>query len=312
MTTHSIKQQTGMIYQSISGFYYVWSEGESYTTKPRGNFRHQKTKPLVGDQVLFEIDLANEASDSRIIEIEERKNQLVRPSIANVDYAFVVMSLIEPNFSYNLLDYFLVSVEHHHIQSIILLTKYDLLIEEKGDEHAQAFVEEIRAIYQRIGYEVIVIDDTEAKIQAVIDSIKEGVYVVMGQSGVGKSTLLNRMLPDADIETAEISDSLNRGRHTTREVTLYQLGEGFIADTPGFSAIEFENIEKEELAECFPEMRAVSHLCKFRSCQHLNEPQCAVKAAVSNGTISSIRYRNYEQIYDKIAQRKPVYNRKNN
>lgn len=311
MENNSIKQQTGLIYQSISGFYYVWSQGESYTTKPRGNFRHQKTKPLVGDYVVFEIDELNKDSESRIIEIQPRKNQLVRPSIANVDYAFIVMSLVEPDFSYNLLDYFLVSIEHQRIQSIIILSKYDLILAEKGLDEANNLIEAIRSIYQPIGYEVIVLDNTQAKIQSIIDGIKEGVYVVMGQSGVGKSTMLNHLLPEAQIETAEISDSLNRGRHTTREVTLYPLGKGFVADTPGFSAIDFDDIEKEELADCFPEMRAVSHLCKFRSCQHLNEPNCAVKAGVADGSISQSRYQNYEQIYAKIEQRKPIYNRKN-
>ncbi|UUX34084.1 ribosome small subunit-dependent GTPase A [Fundicoccus culcitae] len=311
MENNSIKQQTGLIYQSISGFYYVWSQGESYTTKPRGNFRHQKTKPLVGDYVVFEIDELNKDSESRIIEIQPRKNQLVRPSIANVDYAFIVMSLVEPDFSYNLLDYFLVSIEHQRIQSIIILSKYDLILAEKGLDEANNLIEAIRSIYQPIGYEVIVLDNTQAKIQSIIDGIKEGVCVVMGQSGVGKSTMLNHLLPEAQIETAEISDSLNRGRHTTREVTLYPLGKGFVADTPGFSAIDFDDIEKEELADCFPEMRAVSHLCKFRSCQHLNEPNCAVKAGVADGSISQSRYQNYEQIYAKIEQRKPIYNRKN-
>lgn len=308
---NGILTQRGTIFQSISGFYYVWSEGRPYTTKPRGNFRHQKIKPLVGDEVVFEIDTKDDTSESRLIEILERHNQLVRPSIANVDYAFVVMSLVEPDFSYNLLDYFLISVEYQNIEPIIVLTKHDLLLKAKDEVETHRLVKEIYDIYQNIGYQVVVLDDINQKVITIRNMIKEGVYVVMGQSGVGKSTLLNHLLPEAEIETGEISEALNRGKHTTREVTLYPLGEGLLADTPGFSAIEFDDIEKEELADCFPEMRKLQDQCKFRSCLHMNEPACAVKDAVENGKIAVSRYQNYQQVFTKIEQRKPVYKRKN-
>lgn len=306
----SIVVKTGIIYQAISGFYYVWSEGESYATKPRGNFRHQQTKPLVGDVVKFEIDEADSNSNGRLIEIQERYNELVRPTVANVDYAFVVTSLIEPDFSYNLLDYFLVSVEANHIQPLILLTKFDLLVKQKGQEEAKAVVRKISKLYEKIGYTVITMDASEESVERLTEQIEAGLYVIMGQSGVGKSTLLNRLLPEARIETAAISDALNRGRHTTREVTLYRFNKGMLADTPGFSAIEFASLEKEELAACFPEFSEASDRCKFRSCLHINEPGCQVKELLAKGQIAESRYNNYLQIFERIEQRKPIYRKK--
>lgn len=306
----SIVVKTGIIYQAISGFYYVWSEGESYATKPRGNFRHQQTKPLVGDVVKFEVDQEDANSNSRIIEIQERYNELVRPTVANVDFAFVVTSLIEPDFSYNLLDYFLVSVEANNIQPLILLTKFDLLVKQKGQEEAKRIVREIAKVYEAVGYTVITLDGSEESVINLTEQIEAGLYVIMGQSGVGKSTLLNRLLPEANIETAAISDALNRGRHTTREVTLYRFNKGMLADTPGFSSIEFLTLEKEELAACFPEIAEGSHECKFRSCLHINEPGCHVKQLVDEKKIAQSRYNNYLQIFERIEQRKPVYRKK--
>lgn len=307
----SVVVKSGIIYQAISGFYYVWSDGESYATKPRGNFRHQQMKPLVGDRVKFEYDESDSQSNSRLIEIAPRRNQLVRPTVSNVDYALVVTSLIEPNFSYNLLDYFLVSVEAHDIQPLILLTKYDLLLEQKGQVEAEALVGEITELYAEVGYKVVVLDGTKASYDRLGTHIEDALYVIMGQSGVGKSTLLNHMLPDAQIETSAISDALNRGRHTTREVTLYRYNEGLLADTPGFSAIEFTTLEKEELQTCFPEILEATNDCKFRSCLHINEPGCAVKAQWEAGEIAESRYQNYLQIFERIEQRKPVYRKKN-
>lgn len=308
--TSGLIVKEGVIYQSISGFYYVWSDGETYATKPRGNFRHQNMKPLVGDRVKFELDTKDVQSNGRLIEIQPRRNQMIRPAIVNVDHALVVMSLIQPNFSANLLDTFLVSVEATHIEAIIVLTKYDLLVEEVGLVEAEKRVQAIQQVYQTIGYPVAVLDGQPASYQALGDLIVEGIYVVMGQSGVGKSTLLNHLIPELSIETAAISDSLNRGKHTTREVTLYRYHEGLLADTPGFSAMEFADLEKEELSHYFPELAEASHGCKFRSCMHINEPKCQVRALVESGEIASSRYKNYLQMFERIEQRKPIYNKK--
>lgn len=304
---NSIQELTGIIYQAISGFYYVWSDNQSYPTKPKGLFRHHNTKPLVGDYVKFEIDPAEDRSVGRLMEILPRENELRRPTVANVDYALVVTALVEPNFSYNLLDYFLVSVESYRIEPIIVLTKYDLLIEKKGPAAAGQFVEELKELYQKIGYQVVVLDQSPESLESLKQVIGEGIYVVMGQSGVGKSTLLNQLIPTAAIDTAAISDSLNRGKHTTREVTLYRYHEGLLADTPGFSAIEFDSLEVQDVSACFPEIFQKSIDCKFRSCLHLEEPACAVKAAVETGEIASSRYQNYLQIVERIEKRKPKY-----
>lgn len=299
----------GIIYQSISGFYYVWSQGRSYVSRPKGLFRHTKEKPLVGDRVIVEIDPNDAQSEGRLIEIEERKNKLIRPSISNVDYALVVTSLVEPEFSFNLLDQFLVGVESFNIEAIVILTKYDLLVEKKGEEAAQSQLKDISAIYSKIGYTVKVFKNDQASMDEIALEIKEGIHVVMGQSGVGKSTILNYLLPKAKIETAEISQSLNRGRHTTREVTLYPYNDGLLADTPGFSAVDFPHLEKEDLQYCFPEIQAASVYCQFRSCLHLKEPKCEVKNRVSNGEIVQSRYDNYVQLFKKIEERKPMYPR---
>lgn len=300
----------GVIYQSISGFYYVWANNQSYATKPKGLFRHNKEKPLVGDEVVIEVDENDTQSESRLVEILPRENELIRPSISNVDYAMIVTSLVEPDFSYNLLDYFLVSVESNHIEPIILLSKYDLLIDELGQEAADERVLEIKDVYALAGYRVVVLHNNASDIDKIKEVINTGLYVIMGQSGVGKSTLLNSLLPEANIETGAISESLNRGKHTTREVTLYPFNQGFLADTPGFSAIDFPDIEKEDLRFYFPEIMKAGELCKFRSCLHLNEPGCNVKDEVNNGNIAPSRYNNYVQILERIEQRKPIYKKK--
>ncbi|MBR7927351.1 ribosome small subunit-dependent GTPase A [Aerococcaceae bacterium zg-ZUI334] len=300
----------GLIYQAISGFYYVWSQEESFATKPRGNFRHQQIKPLVGDEVEFEVDIEDEKSESRIIKILPRKNSLVRPPVANVDYALVVMSLVEPDFSYNLLDHFLVSLESNHISPYIILTKKDVLVEKRGQEAADDLINDIRQVYRTAEYPVLVKEESNQFIEQLAGHVESGIYIVMGQSGVGKSTLLNQLLPNIDIQTAEISDYLNRGRHTTREVTLYPWNDGLLADTPGFSAIEFPEVEKEQLGEYFPEIWQQSQHCRFRGCLHINEPNCAVKQAVDSNEIAVSRYQNYCQILEKIEQRKPIYRKK--
>lgn len=307
-----MQQQEGIVYQAKSGFYYVWSEHQRYATKPKGLFRHTNERPLVGDRVIFEYDPYDEVSESRLIEILPRQNAFIRPSVSNVDHAMIVTSLVQPDFSYNLLDYFLVTAEQYNIKSIVILSKYDLLIDSIGEDEARERVEYIQQLYEPIGYPVKVFDNTHSTASSIGNLIGEGIYVLMGQSGVGKSSLLNQLLPNANIETNEISDSLNRGKHTTREVTLYPYNEGLLADTPGFSSIEFQNLAREDIQHLFPEIARASVDCKFRSCMHLQEPQCSVKEAVEQGEIVQSRYQNYAQIVERIDQQKKVYQRKNN
>lgn len=290
----------GQIRKALSGFYYVYSEEKLYQTRARGNFRKLKISPLVGDEVVFE---STNQTDGYILEMLPRKNELVRPAVANVDQAVIVTSLVEPNFSYNLLDRFLVTLAHQSIEPIIYLTKVDIFDEEEK-------IDEIEHIYGSIGYKVIVAKETSEAIDELEALFSDKLTVFMGQSGAGKSTLLNQILPELQLKTGEISDALGRGRHTTRHVELLEIAGGLVADTPGFSAIDFLSIEAVELPREFPEFVARLDQCRFRECQHLNEPDCAIKSAVESGEIAQSRYDNYQQFMSEIEQKRPVYKKK--
>ena len=289
----------GQIRKAISGFYYVHADGETYQTRGRGNFRNRKITPLVGDQVLFE---SENKTDGYLLEVMPRKNQLVRPPVANVDLGVVVTSLVEPNFSYNLLDRFLVTLEYESIEPVIFLTKTDLASNEQQ-------IDEIKQTYETIGYPVIV-PKYPGDTAELIRNFPERLTVFMGQSGAGKSTLLNQISPDLNLETGEISDSLGRGRHTTRHVELLPLYDGLVADTPGFSSIDFLTIETTELPKQFPEFVSASNHCRFRECMHAKEPGCEVKRQVETGEIAQTRYENYLQFLQEVENRKPIYSKK--
>lgn len=289
----------GQIRKAISGFYYVHADGETYQTRGRGNFRNRKITPLVGDQVLFE---SENKTDGYLLEVMPRKNQLVRPPVANVDLGVVVTSLVEPNFSYNLLDRFLVTLEYESIEPVIFLTKTDLASNEQQ-------IDEIKQTYETIGYPVIV-PKYPGDTAELIRYFPERLTVFMGQSDAGKSTLLNQISPDLNLETGEISDSLGRGRHTTRHVELLPLYDGLVADTPGFSSIDFLTIETTELPKQFPEFVSASNHCRFRECMHAKEPGCEVKRQVETGEIAQTRYENYLQFLQEVENRKPIYSKK--
>lgn len=289
----------GQIRKAISGFYYVHADGETYQTRGRGNFRNRKITPLVGDQVLFE---SENKTDGYLLEVMPRKNQLVRPPVANVDLGVVVTSLVEPNFSYNLLDRFLVTLVYESIEPVIFLTKTDLASNEQQ-------IDEIKQTYETIGYPVIV-PKYPGDTAELIRYFPERLTVFMGQSGAGKSTLLNQISPDLNLETGEISDSLGRGRHTTRHVELLPLYDGLVADTPGFSSIDFLTIETTELPKQFPEFVSASNHCRFRECMHAKEPGCEVKRQVETGEIAQTRYENYLQFLQEVENRKPIYSKK--
>ncbi|WP_034907286.1 ribosome small subunit-dependent GTPase A [Eremococcus coleocola] len=301
-----IELREGRIYKSLSGFYYIWSQGQVFTSRAKGLFRHQKIKPLVGDWVTFEYNSEDDLSDHRLTEIHTRKNQLVRPPVANVDFAMIVMSLVEPDFSFNLLNNYLLTVEINHIVPIILLSKYDLFIQEVED--SQSKLMHIIELYQSLGYKVVMIDHTQ-NLKAIFESIMqpEAVYVIMGQSGVGKSTLINHLIPDLNLETNQISQSLNRGKHTTRDVQLYDFKGALIADTPGFSAMDLTMIDKYDLGNYYPDLAEASKGCKFSSCLHINEPKCQVKADVAAGKIDASRYNHYVNLFKQIDQKKINY-----
>ena len=281
----------GIIIKSLAGFYYVEADGQVYQTRARGNFRKKGQTPYVGDFVDFS---AEDQSEGYILKIHERKNSLVRPPIVNIDQAVVIMSAKEPDFNANLLDRFLVLLEQKTIEPLIYISKLDL-VEDRSQLDA------FKAIYEKIGYPFLF------SLEELLPHLDKKVTVFMGQTGVGKSTLLNRIAPDLALETGQISDSLGRGRHTTRAVSFYNVNGGKIADTPGFSSLDYEVKESELLNDCFPELAEVSQGCKFRTCTHTHEPACAVKLALETGQVAQSRYDNYLQFLSEIEQTRETF-----
>lgn len=290
----------GQLKKALSGFYYIQHEGNLYQTRARGNFRKRKVKPLVGDFVEFE---STSLTDGYLLEIFPRKNELVRPPVANVDQVIVVASLVEPDFSYHLLDRFLVSLEQKQIEPVIYLSKVDLL----GDS---ALLEEIKTTYHLADYRVIIGD--EDGLNQVKALLKNRLTVLAGQSGAGKSTLLNQLVPGLALETGEISEALNRGKHTTRHVELIDVAKGLVADTPGFSSIDFFDLEVTDLPKMFPEFVVLQDVCRFRECSHTHEPDCAVKEALAEGKIAQIRYDNYLLFLQELKNQRLTYQKKKN
>jgi ribosome biogenesis GTPase / thiamine phosphate phosphatase len=290
----------GKIIKALSGFYYVLSDNDITQCRGRGVFRKNKVTPLVGDYVEFQ---AENDTEGYLLKVFERKNELVRPPIANVDQAILIFSASEPNFSPGLLDRFLVLVESENIEPVICITKVDLLTEEE-----QTDIEDYVRDYKSFGYEVILTSSkTEQGLKELTPFLKDKISVFAGQSGVGKSSLLNALRPELELKTADISAHLGRGKHTTRHVELIEVDGGLVADTPGFSSLEFSELDVENLPNCFPEMVEVSDSCKFRGCLHVNEPKCAVKTGVESGTIPSYRYNHYLTFHKEIKERKPRY-----
>lgn len=292
----------GQIRQSLSGYYDIFSEGKTYRTRARGNFRKKGQTPLVGDYVEFKADNENEGY---VLKILERKNQLVRPPVANVDCAIVVTACVEPDFSSNLLDRQLVMLSENEIVPILYFSKADMMDETTKERMLPVFD------YYSKYYRTVVSEKDMADEELVSALLEESgnVLVVMGQTGAGKSTLLNRLDPKLKLETGEISKALSRGRHTTRKVSLMDVKGHLIADTPGFSSFELREIEKERLSSLFEDFNEYSPQCRFRGCLHLNEPDCAVKAAVLEGKILESRYENYKLFQKMIQEQKPRYKR---
>ncbi|WP_017753683.1 ribosome small subunit-dependent GTPase A [Calidifontibacillus oryziterrae] len=290
----------GKIIKALSGFYYVLADNRITQCRGRGVFRKKGITPLVGDYVIFE---AENDHEGYILEIKPRKNELLRPPISNVDQAILVFSAVEPDFNPLLLDRFLVQIELNHITPVICITKMDIVNGEQLD-----IMKGYGADYSKIGYDVVF---TSAKTQDGIEKLRpylDGkISVFAGQSGVGKSSLLNSLNPELLLKTDNISNHLGRGKHTTRHVELIQFESGLVADTPGFSSLDFINIELDQLSSYFPEMAELSDLCKFRGCLHIAEPKCEVKKAVEQGEIPKYRYDHYLQFMEEIKERKPRY-----
>lgn len=278
----------GRIIKSLAGFYYVESQNVLYTCKARGKFRKENMKPVVGDLCDFEID---DNQEGYIKKIAKRKNYLTRPPISNIDQALLVFSITHPDFDSLLLDRFLANVEHRDVKPIIVITKIDL---------DSSRMEKIKQDYH--DYQIIFVSSKEhIGIDEVKANLKDKVTVVTGQSGVGKSSLLNALDIQLHIETNEISDALGRGKHTTRHVELIKMHGGYVADTPGFSSLELE-MEPRELAVSYHDFRRLSESCKFRGCLHDSEPYCAVKQAVEDGEIAKDRYLHYLSFLKEVKE----------
>lgn len=267
----------GKIIKQISNDYTVLIDDKRYDCKARGKFRNLRLTPLVGDEVIIN-------DENYILEILPRKNELKRPTIANVDEAIIIASLKKPDFSSNLLDKLLVVIEFNNIKPIIIFTKKDLLSDIEYDM-LKPYID----YYKKIGYEVYINDELD-KIRKIFNG---KVSVFTGQTGAGKSTLLNRLNPSLNLKTNDISLALNRGKHTTRHTELLDIEGGLVADTPGFSALDFDEMSLSDIRDNFVEFNEYRHDCDFNDCMHNHEKNCMVKEKVEDGTILKSRYENY-------------------
>lgn len=284
----------GRITKGIGGFYYVETSGGLYECKARGIFRKDKITPLVGDMV--EIAVVDENEKKGVIEaIQDRKNELIRPSIANVDMAVIVFAAKSPDPNLSLIDRFIVLAEREFLDVVICINKID------ADEEKDYM--KIKSIYESCGYKVV-LTSTKKRIgiEELKDQMRGNVVVLAGPSGVGKSSLLNTIDQRLELKTGEISEKLGRGKHTTRHAELMDFGGGtMIADTPGFSSLSLNHIDEKELKEYFVEFEDYTDECRFHSdCIHENEPSCAVKNAVDDGKLFKERYDSYIQLLNEI------------
>lgn len=281
----------GKIIKGIGGFYYVESADVVYECKARGSFRNQKITPLVGDNVEFSV---NENAENTIDAICPRKNELVRPPLANLDTLFVVSSIVDPKINTLIIDELTAIAEYKHIEPVIVITKTDL-----DDLYIK-----YKEIYEKSGFTVITCNNVTGEGCDIVKSMLKGkISAFTGNTGVGKSSLLNALFPHLQLPTGETSKKLGRGRHTTRHCELFKVEGGYIADTPGFSSLDFERCEKilkDDLPYCFRDFRDYLGECKFNSCSHVNDKGCAVVQAVNDGIISDSRHNSYISMYNDV------------
>lgn len=291
----------GFITKSLAGDFYVLNPENNniYICKARGQIRNKNLLPLCGDEVEFEYDEKN--NFSIITNILERKNELVRPPIANVDIALIVMSTIKPNFDSYLVDKLIVSASMQNIEPIIIVSKCEFLTND---------IKTLLDNYKLAGYNVIEISSHKnINIDKVIEIIKGKKVVLCGQSAVGKSSLINSLLDDNTRKIGDFSEKLGRGKHQTREVEYIYINGAFVADTPGFSRLDLK-VELTSFARIYKDFNKFACNCKFNTCLHNNEPNCAVKEAVNSGLIDQRRYDNYLHLMREIVEGKHVWRKK--
>lgn len=288
----------GKIVKGIAGFYYVdVVETGIYECRAKGIFRKDHRKPLVGDDVRIEV-LDEEAKTGNLTEILPRKNELIRPAVANVDQAMVIFAMDNPKPNRMLLDRFLVMMERQEVPVVICFNKTDLV----GNEETAG----LQQIYEACGYRVAVVSAAlEEGLEELRELLEGKLTVVAGPSGVGKSSLTNLLQEEIRMDTGEISKKLKRGKHTTRHSQVLRLsGDTYLCDTPGFSSLYTEGIEKEELRFCFPELAELEGGCRFSGCLHDNEPGCVVKEALAQGKIAPSRYESYQYFLNELKEKR--------
>lgn len=285
----------GKIIKGIAGFYYVHVEQRGiYECKAKGIFRNRKIKPLVGDDVLLD-SLDETGMKGNITDILQRRNELIRPASANVDQAMIIFAAAQPAPNLALLDRFLLMMEKQNVRTVICFNKRDLVDSEE--------LQKLCDIYRGSGCEVMAVSVLSNEGLESVREILDGKTTVMaGPSGVGKSSMTNALYPDAEMATGAVSEKIKRGRHTTRHSELFSIGrETYLMDTPGFSTLYLDGWEKEELKCYYPEFEDYFETCRFNGCNHISEPDCAVKQAVEAGDISRERYENYRLFYEELA-----------
>ena len=288
----------GKIIKGIAGFYYVYAEdGNTYECRAKGIFRKDKRKPLVGDNVDITV-LDEKELEGSVTGIHKRRNSLIRPAVANVDQALVIFAMDNPKPNFMLLDRFLIMMEREAVPAVICFNK--------KDDADEKYLAELADNYRGCGSRIFMTSTfTGEGIKEFGECLKNKTSVLAGPSGVGKSSIINRLFPEAGMEIGEISEKIKRGKHTTRHSELFSLGDGiYIMDTPGFTSLGLPNLEKEELRDYYPEFEEYKNSCKFLGCVHIHEPQCSVKIALDEGRIPKGRYDNYRQFFDEISNKR--------
>ena len=284
----------GKIVKGISGFYYVHVvESGIYECKAKGAFRNQNIKPLVGDDVTIAV-IDEEKKKGNIESILPRKNELIRPAVANIDLALIIFAAAKPQPNFNLLDRFLIMMEYQKVPVVICFNKQDLVSEEE--------LTQIASVYEKCGYTVMYTSANEKRGVEELKTLLSGkTTAVAGPSGVGKSSLINCLQPNVQMETGSISKKIERGKHTTRHSEIIPIaGDTYIMDTPGFSTLYIPGFEKEDLQQFYPEFAEYEPYCRFQGCSHISEPDCGIKDAIAEGKISKLRYENYKLLYQEL------------